>query len=154
MKKNICAACLAFALILNAVPVNAQLKGNTLVDDVIKGILIEIGSDAARSLFRYLFSPNTEERNPVFTDNEYLVSISKQGNDLTYYGVKLNTRDSLTLRGVTITGNNQRTVYSWNNGDYRYQVAWQPNDPQVIRLQVFDGRGKELLNRLLYKTDS
>jgi hypothetical protein len=154
MKKNICAFCLSLALILNAVPVNAQSKGNTFVEDVVKGILIEIGTDAARSLFRYLFSPNTEERNPVFTDDDYLVSISKQGNDLIYYGVKLSTRDSLTLRGVRITGNNQRKVYSWNNGDYRYQVAWQPNDPRVIRLQVFDGRGKQLLNRLLYKTDN
>lgn len=79
------------------------------------------------------------------------MAIDQNGNDLTYYGVNLKTRDSLPLRGGTVSGNSQREVYSWNNSDYRYQLAWQPSDPQFIRLQVFNGR-EELLNRILHQT--
>ena len=88
----------------------------------------------------------------TFSDGvEWLVTIGYDGNALSYYGENMITGDSIRLRGATVSGNSQRHVYTWTNGNIRYQVAWQPSDPQVIRLQVFDGRGRELLNRLLYQ---
>jgi len=150
MKKNLCIACLIVALIVNAGSANAQSGRNTF----IRQILIEIGSEAARELSRIMLAPRPtrpEARRVTFTDSEWLVAINGDGNDLSYYGVNLTTRDSLTLRGATVSTNSQRQVYTWNNGNYRYQVAWRPSDPQVIRLQVFNGR-RELLNRLLYDT--
>ena len=62
----------------------------------------------------------------------------------------MKTGSSLLLSGATVTGNNQRRVYNWRNGPSRYQVVWQPSDPNVIRVQVFAANGKEILNRLLY----
>ncbi len=83
-------------------------------------------------------------------ESQSQVIIRYDGNALSYYG---NNRkgDSIRLRGATVSGNSQRHIYTWTNGDFRYQVAWQPSDPEVIRLQVFDGSGRELLNRLLYQ---
>jgi hypothetical protein len=86
----------------------------------------------------------------TYTDSLWQVTIDKNGDDLSYYGVNVRTGDSIRLRGVTVSGNSQRHVYTWTNGNVRYQVAWQPSEPQIIRLQVFDGRGREVLNRLLY----
>lgn len=75
----------------------------------------------------------------TFVDEEWQVIISYDGNALSYHGSN-RTGDSITLRGGTVSGNSQRHIYTWTNGDFRYQVAWQPSDPDVIRLQVFDGR--------------
>jgi hypothetical protein len=86
----------------------------------------------------------------TFTDSEWQVTIGYDGNAFSYYGVNLRTGNSIRLRGAKVSGNSQRRIYTWTNGDFRYQVAWQPSEPQIIRLQVFDGRGREVLNRLLY----
>ena len=89
----------------------------------------------------------------VYRNGEWLVSISYDNNALNYYGENLRTGDSLTLRGARVSGNSQRRIYTWTNGDVRYQVAWQPRDSGVLRVQVFNGRGRETLNRLLYKSN-
>lgn len=161
MKKILCLVCLALALSVNTGSVNAQSGRN----DIMR-ILIEIGSRAAseaakeavRQMIRRMSEPRSNVKRAAFTDaafsdNEWLVAVGQNGNDLSYYGVNLRTQDSLTLRGARVSGNSQNRVYTWNNGDYRYQVAWQSNTPQVIRLKVFDERGRELLNRLLYRTN-
>lgn len=86
----------------------------------------------------------------TFVDDEWQVIIGYDGNALSYYGSNHRTGNSIRLRGGRVSGNRQRHIYTWTNGDFRYQVAWRPSDPEVIRLQVFDGRGRELLNRILY----
>lgn len=95
-----------------------------------------------------------QARSPMgmFQDNEWSVTLSYSDNVFNYYGRNLKTGSSMSLRGAKVGGNSQRRVYTWNNGDHRYQVAWQPSDSGVIRVQVFDGRGKQVLNRLLYRT--
>jgi hypothetical protein len=87
----------------------------------------------------------------TFTDDEWRVTIGYDGNDFSYYGENRITGDSIRLRGATVSGNSQRRILNWTNGDFLYQVAFQPRDPQVIRLQVFDGSGRAVLNRLLYQ---
>ncbi|MBE9127685.1 MULTISPECIES: hypothetical protein [unclassified Coleofasciculus] len=86
----------------------------------------------------------------MYSDGEWSVSIDYYENALSYYGTNLRTGDSLTLQGARVSGTPQRRIYTWTNGDFRYQVAWQPRDPGAIRVQVFNGRGQEILNRLLY----
>jgi hypothetical protein len=89
----------------------------------------------------------------MFSDGEWSVTIDYKENAFSYHARNMRTGDTLSLRGAKVSGDSQRRIYTWNNGDYRYQVAWQPGDPGVIRLQVFDGRGRETLNRLLYKSN-
>jgi hypothetical protein len=95
--------------------------------------------------------PGPVTKRAAFTDGEWLVAIGKNGDDFRYYGVNLNTRDSITLGGAIVSANSQRQIYDWNNGDTRYRITWRASDPQSIRLQVFEGKGKELLNRILHK---
>jgi len=89
----------------------------------------------------------------MYSDGEWSVTIGYNNNAFSYYGENLRTGDSINLRGARVSGNNQRRIYTWRNGDFRYQVAWQPSDPGVIRVQVFNGRGRETLNRLLYESN-
>ncbi len=89
----------------------------------------------------------------MYSDGEWSVTIGYDNNAFSYYGENLNTGNNINLRGARVSGNSQRRVYTWRNGDVRYQVAWQPRDPGVIRVQVINGRGREVLNRVLYKNN-
>jgi len=85
----------------------------------------------------------------TFEDRTWAITIDYYNNSLTYYGRNKRTGDYLELRGARVSGNSQRRLYTWSNGGHRYQVAWRPSDPDFIRVQVFDPRGREMLNRLL-----
>lgn len=87
----------------------------------------------------------------MYGDGTWMVTINYSQNALNYEGKNMRTGNSLKLRGARFGGNSDRRVYTWINGDVQYQVAWQPGEPEVIRLQVFDGEGRETLNRLLYQ---
>ena len=121
MKKILCIACLTVALNLNTGYANAQSGRGAF----ISGFLTELGTEAARGIIRIMRTPrpDADVKKTAFTDNEWLVAIDQNGNDFIYYGVNLKTSDSLSLRGATVSANSTRQVYSWNNGDYRYQVA-------------------------------
>jgi hypothetical protein len=86
----------------------------------------------------------------MFSDGTWMVTINSYQNVLNYEGKNMRTGDTLRLRGAKVGGTSERRIYTWSNGDYDYQVAWQPSDPGVIRLQVFDGGGRETINSLLY----
>jgi hypothetical protein len=86
-----------------------------------------------------------------FSDGTWSVSLGFENNALCYRGENLRTGDSLFLAGARASGNSQRRVYTWRNGDTRYQVAWQPSDPGFIRVQVIAPNGREVLNRVLSK---
>ena len=88
----------------------------------------------------------------MFQDSEWSVTISYNRNTLNYYGRNLRTGNGLSLRGATVGGNSQHRIYTWSNGDHRYQVTWQTSDPDFIRLQVLDPRGRVVLNRLLSRS--
>jgi hypothetical protein len=92
-----------------------------------------------------------QARTPIgmFQDNEWAITIGYSNNAFNYYARNLRTGSSLRLRGAKVGGDNQRRVYTWSNGAHQYQVAWRPSDPNFIRLQVVDPKGKLALNRLL-----
>lgn len=84
-----------------------------------------------------------------FRDDLWSISLFYKNNIYFYEGQNLRTGDSVVLSGAELSGNSQRLTYTWRNGAYQYQVAWQPHDPDFIRLQVFAPSGKPILNRLL-----
>jgi hypothetical protein len=88
----------------------------------------------------------------TFEDDTWAVSVNYQNNSFSYYGENKRTGDNIYLSGATVSGNGQRRIYTWQNGNYRYQVAWRPSDPDYMRVQVFDGRGRQILNRLLSRS--
>jgi len=144
MKKLFCIVCLTVALSANAFPANAQIPWR-----VLRPFLQGLGSAAGNALIDATLNPQ-DNAFAAYTDGEWLVTVDDTGNDFIYYGVHLETENSISLRGAVIQGNRERYVYIWRNGNYRYQLAYRPNDPGVVRLQVFEG-SRELLNRLLYR---
>ncbi|MEB3179887.1 MAG: hypothetical protein VKL59_12750 [Nostocaceae cyanobacterium] len=79
------------------------------------------------------------------------VQLYFRNNAYHYQGKNLKTGSNISLIGATTSGTQQRQIYTWRNSQYRYQIAWRPSDPGVVRLQVFSRSGKVVLNCLLYE---
>jgi hypothetical protein len=86
-----------------------------------------------------------------FGNAEIGIGLDYSGNTYRYKGPKFDRSKNITLLGAETSGTYQRQVYTWYRDEYRYQIAWRPNDPGVVRLQIFSPSGKELLNCLLYE---
>jgi len=88
-----------------------------------------------------------------FIDNngEWEITLWFENGTYQYYGENYYSGDTLSLSGARQTRNSNpgRREYIWDNGAYEYLVAWQPSDPDFVRLQVFDPNGREILNRLM-----
>jgi hypothetical protein len=89
-----------------------------------------------------------------FKDAEWQVSLNRQNNSYHYRGVSLNTGTSIELAGAKVSGNSQRRTYTWNNEGTKYQVVWQAQDPNFVRVKVVSSRGRIILNRLLSRTET
>jgi hypothetical protein len=86
--------------------------------------------------------------NNTFSDQEWSVTLNFTNNSYHYYGKHIPKGSSINLSGAVASGTHERQIYTWNNNGTKYQVVWQPNDPNYIRVQVVS-RGKVILNRLL-----
>lgn len=89
----------------------------------------------------------------TFEDAQWSITLDYYNNALSYFGMNKRTNQTLDLRGAKTAGTPQRRLYIWINGDTTYQITWQPSDPNTVRLQVFDGRKREVLNRLLHRVN-
>jgi len=89
----------------------------------------------------------------TFTDREWRVRLSYNDDGYNYRARNLNNGSSIALSHAATSGDNQRQIYTWRNGEDLYQVVWRPNDPNTIRLKVFSPNGSEILDRLLYNSD-
>jgi hypothetical protein len=94
----------------------------------------------------------SNQLNGAFSDREWDISVYYQNNSYQYRGQQRGTAKSIQLSGATIARDGQRKIYTWNNNGTRYQVVWQPQDPDYIRLRVITPRG-EVLNRLLSREE-
>ncbi|MBF2066620.1 MAG: hypothetical protein IGS39_19690 [Calothrix sp. C42_A2020_038] len=84
------------------------------------------------------------------TRNDWLVSLQRVGQTYMYRGTNLSNGSSIEIATYPrLSGNKQRQVYTWTKNRHRYQISFRPNDPSVIRLQVFNPNGREILNRIL-----
>lgn len=141
-KKFFSIVCLTVALSVNSLPVHAEIPWELAVE-----VLKFMNSPVAQHMLSAITAPKPNEY-PAYADDEWLVTFEQDGKDIIYYGVNIKTKNGIKLRNVTVQSYPQRRVFSWNNGGTIYQIAYQPNDPDFVRLQVFEGK-KQLLNRLL-----
>jgi hypothetical protein len=88
-----------------------------------------------------------------FGDAEWQVSLSRQNNSYHYRGVNIETGTSIELAGAKVSGNTQRRTYTWNNEGTKYQVIWQAQDPDYVRVKVVSSRNRTILNRLLRRIE-
>ncbi|MEA5551147.1 hypothetical protein VB713_09195 [Anabaena cylindrica UHCC 0172] len=68
-----------------------------------------------------------------------------------YKNLNLKTGKQLCLVGARASGTKARPVFTWTNGKYKYQVAWQTVQSDLVRLQVINPAGKMILNELLVR---
>ena len=87
-----------------------------------------------------------------FVDSEWKVNLSFHDNAYYYEGIYLKNGSSINLVGATTSGTKQRQIYTWRNDKFKYQIVWQPSDPNYIRVTVTSFNGKVILNRLLTAT--
>jgi hypothetical protein len=90
--------------------------------------------------------------NGNFRGGEWNVGVYYRNNTYQYFGVNAAGK-SIELSGATVRRDGARRIYTWNNGGTRYQVVWQPQDPDFIRVRVTTPQGKEILNRLLSRQE-
>ncbi len=88
-----------------------------------------------------------------FKDSEWQVTLHRQNNSYHYRGVSLETGTSIELAGAKVSGTSQRRIYTWNNEGTKYQVVWQSQDPDYVRVKVVSSRGRTILNRLLRRSE-
>lgn len=88
----------------------------------------------------------------TFTNSEWSLTLFQRNNNIYYQAQSLKDPSSLNLQNGRTSGNSERKIYTWNNGTYRYQVIWQPNDANNIRLRVFTPTKGELLNQILSRS--
>ncbi|MEB3225222.1 MAG: hypothetical protein VKJ86_05395 [Synechococcus sp.] len=101
----------------------------------------------------YSLSSNCEfpNRGGVFRNGEWEISIARaqsEGFGYMYKGRNRRTGDSLFLETSEVIGTTSRMQYIFRNGNYRYTVTIRPSEPNVIRLEVYQGN-RVLLNQLL-----
>ncbi|BAZ32093.1 hypothetical protein NIES4074_45950 [Cylindrospermum sp. NIES-4074] len=84
-----------------------------------------------------------------FSDGEWNIDLSYRNNAYCYTGTHLPNGSKITLVGATASGTHERQIYTWRNNKLKYQVVWRPSDPNFLRVQVIQGNGKVILNRLL-----
>ncbi len=89
----------------------------------------------------------------TFGDGNWLVTVSEQNGVYRYTGYDQKTSKSIELLGAIVTNQGSKRLYTWNNGDTKYRVTWQPQDQDYVRLQVIKPNQKEVLNRLLARQE-
>jgi hypothetical protein len=89
----------------------------------------------------------------AFVDQEWTITVAYVNNTYQYSGYNSQTKKSIQLSGATVLRDGQRKIYTWNNGGTRYQVVWQSQDPDYVRVRVTTPNGKEVLNRLLSRSE-
>ena len=120
-------------------------KQNTVVSETVSNSNSNSNSSSNSSSNSNSFPEGT------FANSEWSLNLFARNNNIYYQAQSLKDSSSLNLENGRTSGSNDRKIYTWNNGAYRYQVVWQPNDPDFVRLRVFTPSGEEL-NQLLSRS--
>lgn len=108
-----------------------------------------------RIILNAVMSPAaSQDLSGQFSNNQWAVVVQQEGNSYRYTGTDLSNGNEISLSGGRISGTSERRIYTWDNGGYLYQIAWRPNDPNTLRLQVFNPRGKELVDSVLNRVSN
>jgi hypothetical protein len=89
--------------------------------------------------------------NGTFVSGEWTVSISYDNDTYTYSARNSSTRNWLLLSAGKVRREGDKNIYTWNNNGAGYQVIWQPQDPDFIRVRVTLLELGEVMNRLMRK---
>jgi hypothetical protein len=91
----------------------------------------------------------TQYGQALFIRDRWEVKIARDGNRFIYSGGESGKR-GISLANGRLVKAGDKHLYKWNNGGTIYQVTWQPADPNFARVQVFDPKGSEIFNKLMW----
>ncbi len=81
-------------------------------------------------------------------NQEWVVRLyMNQSGSYIYEGENTKTGSKLNLKNPTTSREEQAYIYTFKNGQYRYQVIYNPANSKAIALYVFDPNGKVILTR-------
>jgi hypothetical protein len=89
----------------------------------------------------------------TFIDKNWVVTVSQEDGRYRYVGYDVKTSKSIELIGAAFSQQAGKHFYTWSNGDTKYQVIWQPQDRDYVRLKVISPNQKKVLNRLLSRQE-
>lgn len=91
-----------------------------------------------------------------FKNEEWSISLWYENNVYHYYTLNLNSGQSISLSGARLDAisTQDRYVYLWRNGDFEYKIAWQPEDPDFIRLIVVNPNNQVIVNSVARRNDT
>jgi hypothetical protein len=85
----------------------------------------------------------------LFIRDRWEVKIARDGTRFIYSGGESGKR-GISLANGQLVKSGDKHLYKWNNEGTIYQVTWQPADPNFARVQVFDAKGSEIFNKLMW----
>lgn len=108
-----------------------------------------IAQPSRAELYTQAVDITSQSGEALFVKDRWEVRIFKNGNRYIYAGRQSGER-GISLTGGRLTKAGGKHFYKWNNSGTIYQVTWQPADPLYARVQVFDSRGSEIFNNLMW----
>ena len=147
MRKQLDRGCIyKIAIDTDTIDPQDSMKHINLVAALIFGLATPV---LAQTIAPTIAVAQDRHPNGAFVDREWTVSVYYRDNTYRYYGYNNLNDSKIELSGATVSGDRQRRIYTWNNGGTRYRVTWKPQDPDFIRVQVKTPDGKQVLNRVL-----
>ncbi len=118
---------------------------------LILSLVLPVASNIAlqKPAFASLPFPEGEFFDYQNTDKTWHITLWKQQNTYYYKSLNLKNKQRLCLVGGVGSGNQKRSVFTWRNRGYKYQVAWQPVEANLIRLIVLNPANKVVFNQIL-----
>ncbi|MBD2665867.1 hypothetical protein B6N60_00315 [Richelia sinica FACHB-800] len=116
---------------------------------LILSLAVPLWTSLQTQAFAKLPFPDGEYFNPQNGEVRWHLTLWEEKNKYFYKNTDLQSEKKICLTNGTASGNKNRSVFTWRNKGYKYQIAWRPQDPDVVRLQVINPSGKTILNELL-----
>jgi hypothetical protein len=130
------------------------MKFHALVTAVMVGLVVPLADNFSHPAVAQ--SPAIASVAPpigTFRDGNWTITVSEQNGTYRYSAYDLRTGKSIELRGATVTNQGNKRLYTWNQGETKHRVIWQPQEQDYVRLQVIAPNQTELMNRLLSRQE-
>ncbi|WP_310489774.1 hypothetical protein [Chamaesiphon sp. VAR_69_metabat_338] len=137
------------AIVLSAFVLYTPLASSSVAAAMPQPATAEHQSSRATRTARAVDITTQYDGQALFIRDRWEVKIARDGDRFIYSGGESGKR-GISLANGQLTKFGDKHLYKWNNAGTIYRVTWQPTDPNFARVQVFDAKGSELFNKLMW----
>ena len=109
--------------------------------------LVGIALVSSKQLVRSIFVKQPQHPNGCALFSIGTVCFDADNPDLVIAGGTSSEAKDSSVYAIKQSGNPERHIYSWSEGERSFKVAWRPSDPNYMRLITYC-QGKEIRNEL------